>query len=317
VCAGGTDHVWEEVIEARAVRGYGCPFCANQRVSKTNALATTHPKLARAWHHHRNGTLTPREVVAGSNQVVWWKCKKGIDHEWRAMVANRVAGGGCPFCSNKAVSITNSLATCFPNIASDWHPVKNGKLTPSNVVGTSLRKVWWKCPRGPDHEWATMIVHRTSHRSGCPFCAGKKVSITNCLLTVCPDLAVEWHPRKNGRLTPKAVTTGSSKRVWWKCPLGPDHEWEITINKRARLGRGCPFCAGRLVSVTNSLASIFPEVAASWHPSRNGAIRPEDVLCGSKDSYWWLCARRHSWRAPVRERTVKTRGCPICREELR
>lgn len=35
----------------------------------------------------------------------------------------------------------------------------------------------------------------------------------NCLAVVNPKLAAEWHPTKNGSLTPDMVTKGSNKKV--------------------------------------------------------------------------------------------------------
>ena len=37
-----------------------------------------------------------------------------------------------------------------------------------------------------------------------------------------PELAKQWHPTKNGELTPNDVTPGSSKIVWWKCDKADD-----------------------------------------------------------------------------------------------
>ena len=48
-----------------------------------------------------------------------------------------------------------------------------------------------------------------------------------CLVTVNPDLAKEWHPTKNGDLTPENVFSKSGKKVWWKCPVcKTDHDRE-------------------------------------------------------------------------------------------
>lgn len=55
-----------------------------------------------------------------------------------------------------------------------------------------------------------------------------------------PDLAQEWHPIKNGDLTPQMFTAHSNKIVWWECKQG--HEWQDSCNHRAA-GRGCPNCA--------------------------------------------------------------------------
>lgn len=46
------------------------------------------------------------------------------------------------------------------------------------------------------------------------------------------DLIQQWHPTKNGDLTPKHVTAGSNKKVWWLCEN--NHEWEAVINGRGR-----------------------------------------------------------------------------------
>src|SRR5262249_55679307 len=96
-----------------------------------------------------------------------------------------------------------------------------------------------------------------------------------------PALAAQWHPTKNGALTPDKIPPGSGKRVWWRCPKGPDHEWRATVDNRTILQRGCPYCAGKLASITNSLASLFPAIAAQWHPTKNGQLTPADVVAGS------------------------------------
>ena len=59
-----------------------------------------------------------------------------------------------------------------------------------------------------------------------------------------PDLVKEWHPTKNGGLTPDQVSFGSSKKVWWKCGKDPSHEWETAPKERTRKSgsRGCPDC---------------------------------------------------------------------------
>ena len=59
-----------------------------------------------------------------------------------------------------------------------------------------------------------------------------------------PKLAKEWHPTKNGKLTPMDVTPSSARKVWWICEK--NHEWEASINNRT-MGTKCPYCAGKAV----------------------------------------------------------------------
>ena len=197
-------------------------------------LEVINPNLTEQWHHTKNGELTPKDVTPGSGKKVWWICHKG--HEWQAVIANRNLGDGCPYCAGKLVCEDNCLQTINPDLVKQWHPTKNGKLTPKDVLPYSRKKVWWICDR--KHEWEAIIKDR-SFGNGCPHCP-RRVYKGN-LDTVNPILAKEWHPTKNGKLTPRDVTLGFKRKVWWICEKG--HEWEAMIFSRNR-GRGCPYCSG-------------------------------------------------------------------------
>jgi len=155
-------------------------------------------------------------------------------------------GAGCPICANDVVQAGyNDLATLFPAVAAEWHPTKNGNLTPSQVVSGSHQTVWWRCALG--HEWRAEIVDRTRGTNGCPYCGNKKVLAGfNDLASIEPEIAAEWHPTLNGALTPEMVTAGSNRKVWWICPEG--HVWRTAISNRtnAKKRTGCPVCAGNL-----------------------------------------------------------------------
>jgi hypothetical protein len=206
------------------------------------ALGITHPKVAQQWHPEKNGNLKASDFTYGSNQKVWWKCPKDDDHEWEVQIFVRAkAGHGCPCCANLKVCKDNRLDLQFPEIAKEWHPVKNGNLKPSDFVFGSGKKVWWNCPKGEDHEWVAKISDRTGKASGCHCCAGKKLCKDNRFDLNYPEIAKQWHPHKNGDLKPSEFTSMSGKKVWWKCPKSDDHEWEVTIFNRTKSKR-CPFC---------------------------------------------------------------------------
>ena len=137
------------------------------------------------------------------------------------------------------------LSITHPNLVTEWDYDKNNTLGiyPDQITYGSDKKVWWICQYG--HEWQASINHRTnkSHPRGCPVCAGKTVVIGfNDLATVNPNLALEWHPTKNGNLKPSDVTISSGRKVWWLCEHG--HEWYVSINSRTSMQSGCPVCAG-------------------------------------------------------------------------
>ena len=190
---------------------------------------------------------------------------------WQAVLSSRTAGGnGCPYCAGKEVSITNSLASLFPDIAAEWHPTKNGDLSPDKVVAGSGKSIWWKCPKEQDHEWEATLAHRTHGEgaTGCPFCKGQKASISNSLASLFPEIAAEWHPTKNGDLTPDNVTAGSGKKVWWQCLNGSDHEWQAVVGSRTNLAAACPRCnKGWTVPGIRAFVSSLKEHLQTFTPA--------------------------------------------------
>ncbi|MBQ3111436.1 MAG: hypothetical protein IJC70_01005 [Firmicutes bacterium] len=63
---------------------------------------------------------------------------------------------------------TGSLAENFPQIAKEWHPTKNGTVTPEKVSPYSDAKVFWLCPIC-NQEYYASIGHRCAG-TGCPKC---------------------------------------------------------------------------------------------------------------------------------------------------
>lgn len=225
-------HSWQAMARNRTIYNTGCPKC-NAMVLKENCLTTTHPHLLSEWDYSKN-EITPDEVTHGSDQKVWWVCKN--DHEWDASVKRRaIYKFGCPYCSGKRVCKDNCIATMRPDLVEEWSD-KN-LFGPEKITCGSGKKVWWVCENG--HEWETSACERKNH--GCPYCSGNKVCEDNCLATKRPDLVEEWSDKNN--ISPKEVSYGSKKRVWWVCSNG--HEWISSINNRTN-NYECPHCSKRI-----------------------------------------------------------------------
>lgn len=189
-----------------------------------------------------------------------------------------------------------------------WDTEKNEGFSPHDVSYGSRKKAWWRCAKG--HEWEIMIKERT-YGKGCPVCANRVVIPgINDLATTHPQLAAEWHPTKNGITSPKTISYGTKKKVWWICDKG--HEWEATILSRS-YGAGCPVCSGKaVIPGENDMASMYPKIASEWHPSKNGNLRPDAVTPYSNRKVWWLCDKGHEYQAIISHRTGIGGGCPYC-----
>ena len=267
-------------------------------------------ELLRQWDANKNLALSPRDVSYGSKRSVWWCCDRG--HQWQAIVKSRVEGSGCPVCTHRRVEAgENDLGILYPLMAAQWHPSKNGALSPRDILAATHRKVWWRCEKG--HEWQANVESRSKGGAGCPFCTGKRpISGETDLMTLFPVLACWWHPTKNGVLRASDVTANSNRKVWWRCGLG--HEWQATVASMTRLGRGCPYCSGRKVLAGyNDLATREPKLAAQWHPTLNGNLTAQMVTVGSHRKAWWQCPEGHVWQSAIYSRAGKQKcGCPIC-----
>lgn len=201
----------------------------------------------------------------------------------------------------------------YERLLSEFHPTKNGELKLLDFSSGSEKKVWWKCNKENDHEWYSTVKDRFNKKeSKCPCCAGQKAVLSNCLATLNPELSKQWHPTKNGNLTPFNVTIGSSKKVWWKCDNADDHQWESRIADRIK-SPGCACCRGLKIVNSNCMATTHPELSKEWHPIKNGLMSPLNVISGSRKKAYWICKNGHEWKAIIKNRTHNS-GCPICKE---
>jgi hypothetical protein len=264
------------------------------------------PSLAKYWHPTKNGDLTPDNVYYRHTQKVWWMCDKG--HEWSRSPVEAAESKGCPYCTGYRVSKLTSLAALRPDLAKEWNHRCNGYLKPHSVKIKSRRKVWWVCEKG--HEWQMDVATRVSGIGNCPYCMGKRACYENAVSTLYPAVADQWHPGKNGDLTPDRVSFQSSKKAWWICDKG--HEWQAVIRTRTILGSGCPVCSCRAASSEYNLLTEYPEIAKEWDV-RNNEKGPEQYRPYSNKTVGWTCPTcGKSWEAQIIKRTRENAKCPFC-----
>jgi len=287
-CENG--HQWQATIASRARLNTGCPYCSGRYPSPDRNLATLHPNIATEWNEKKNG-ISADKISFGSDNKYWWICDQG--HDWKASPNARTSKGtGCPECANlhrsdrsrKATEELN-LQTQFPDLCSEWHNIKNAH-PPTYYMPGSSDKVWWKCQKG--HEWMASIGNRTSQKTGCPYCSGKRASEMHNFAVAFPELIKEWHPNKN-TLSPEKYTPRSNSIVWWQCING--HEWKSSISNRAT--RGCPKCSNQTskneIRILTELQSIFDDVRSrerigGWEVD---IFIPELKLAVEYDGYYW------------------------------
>jgi len=276
---------------------------------------TDYEDLVKEFHSTKNGHFKPKDFTFNSSKSVWWKCPNGDDHEWITKINHRTIGKTkCPFCSHRKLSITNSFLTLYPKMSKEWHPTKNGNLGPKDLIAGAKFKVWWKCIKDDKHIWEENVDYRVNQKKSCPFCSKRQGFLTssNNLGFVHPTLIKYWNKRKNGKLTPFDIISGSDKKYWWVCPDNNKHEWLQSSYQVTKLAKICPFCHFRKLSPDNNLLVMYPEVAIEFNKKKNKGLLPEKILPNTMEKVWWTCKHNHQWKATVRHRVYRKQGCPSC-----
>lgn len=143
------------------------------------------------------------------------------------------------------------------------------------------------------------------------------------LLYKFPELAKEWDYDNNGDINPSNISCGSSKEVFWICPICHHSYLKKVSNrtspsKRKSESKFCPICLGRIIIPGyNSLKAKFPDIIREeWDFSRN-KVDPDTIAPHqNKIKHWWICKKGHSYQAVVNNKISNNGGnCPYCSHE--
>lgn len=217
-----------------------------------------------------------------------------------------------------------SLDERAPEVARDWDVAGNGGVLASQVAWRSSLLASWLCHRC-GHRGENTIAGRTQiflkrgGEYGCRRCSIKRRDRPRpgkSLAEVWPDKAAEFDTERNAPWTPADLTTGSSRKMYWRCTAGLGHGSYLQMVSNRRKS-GCPACANRVVTGSNSLQAVAPDIAAQWHPAKNGDLQPSDVVAGANQRVWWRCVRGHEWQAYVSTRVHQGTRCPSCSQRHR
>ena len=371
--------------------------------------------LLQDWDYEANNAkgIYPDKVGSQSNTYAFWKCKYG--HKWKAKINNRYNGRGCPECKKRfktsfpEQAVFFYLKIKFPDAINAYKDVfSNGMeldvYIPSIKTGIEYDGIAWHkddtlereerkyeiCKRngitlirlkeniehyknnlniadqiilvkrqfsGKPISYAALdyairellyslqdvdpddLFARYFRKPGDPdiwkeIALGPKVKTdvnsrrdrdliyqtflvtkeNNSLASQYPEIAALWHPTKNGELTPEMFFPHANTCAWWLGKCG--HEWDTPITLMTR-GYGCPYCHGlRVLKGFNDLETVYPEIAAQWHPTKNGKDKPDMFTFGSGHKAYWICpVCKQDWQAAINNRTTNHHGCPYCTHE--
>lgn len=348
------------------------------------SLGSLYPEVANEWHPTKNGNLTPYDVFPKTNKKYWYLCPKNKSHEWLAKNSDRTAkNSGCPYCYRRVTPET-SLAAKYPVLAKDWHPTKNEGLTPETIAPKSAKWVWWVCSKG--HEYQLQPSERVLHHRGCTQCSkfggsaqetriyceikklfpdtkyrykieGSEIDVYIPSLGIGIEYDGEFYHRKKVKKDMAKNTLiknlGQNIIRVREHPLTKLSNLDVIAPVRElvksnidELFKSILIIAPSIKNIVssyleepdfinqdeflvymsyfpspfpeNSLAEVYPEVAAQWDYEKNYPLTPYNFTHGSKHRVWWLCPNGHSHQLTINHKTwhrnSKYSSCEFCKK---
>lgn len=312
-CPQGPDHLFEASPYSRTHGKGSCPCCRFRQLSVTNTLAALAPKAVLKTFDVKANGVKPTEIMAGGHQLYWWRCPVAPDHVWQTRISKRLAGHGCPACSGRQLSVTNSLATVSPQVAAELDPGLNSGITADQVIAGSHSNMTWRCSQDPTHIFSASPKNRTGpNRVGsCPFCIGRRLTDKSRLSVRFPQIAAELDTSLSG-VSADEVSFSSNQILHWRCVAG--HRWTASPNNRTRPSRpGCPECSlGQSskieVRIAHELSAFIDlDMSKSARLVRaDGTVYRVDMVCPSRkliiefDGQYWHKGKEAADRAKSR-----------------
>ena len=145
----------------------------------------------------------------------------------------------------------------------------------------------------------------------------KWVPLQDSILVRYPHLAAEADHQRAATmgLDFAHIAPGTKVVLPWRHPVatGGTHYWLQPGTSRVHMRAGCTICRGYVADHTTSLSARAPDLAAQWHPTRNGEHTPASITPGSRRKAWWLCSEcTYAWGARISSRALGGNGCPRC-----
>ena len=307
------DYSWQAKICNRT-NGRGCPSCSNRILVKgVNDLESCNPSLAAEWDYEKNSPVTPSDVFAKSGKKVFWLCPKG--HSYSATVLHRASGTNCPICnSGRQTSFAEQavffyIRKIFPDAISRYQDIfDNGMeldiFIPSIRLAIEYDGVFWHKDKNIERD---KLKYEICQKNNIYLIRLREADTSSWGLadeTFHMDKLDDSKNLKNliqyflDRIDPES-------NMW-------THSRKFHSSIKVDLDRDNQEIRQYMTDVKESLQTSYPQIAAQWHPTRNGTLLPSFFKCGSDYKAWWLCPEcGYEWQTSIGHRVNGT-GCPAC-----
>ena len=136
----------------------------------------------------------------------------------------------------------------------------------------------------------------------------------NSLAVLYPDIAKEWHPTKNGNITPDQISSETHDSYYWICSKC-GKEYKAMVKNRVRVGSGCKDCGQKttakkqMIKVinldTNEVFESVKEIEKKYNFRRGGIINCCRGVTKTSNGYHWAYLDREN---AVRKKRLKLKN---------
>lgn len=235
------EHEWRTKVTSRTsnTEPQDCPACfaryspkgtVNLRRKENIVASNLFDEDARQVR--RNAGYDKRRLPR--SYKVYWTCA-GQRHRWyESYKTLKERHWLCPKCS--------MTLNDFPHLKKEFVSKLNDyrKSREITIEKNSKLLITWRCSKDKNHIWKARLSNRINRKSGCPYCAGRKLASSNSLVKCFPQLAAEIHPKLNKSIEIKNLTANSTKKIFWLAKCG--HTWQTQVRLRTQRGYDCPKC---------------------------------------------------------------------------
>ena len=263
-------------------------------------LAKRFPELAAEWHPTQNGALKPENLSCSNDLVVWWVCSV-CGTEFEMAIKHRTGRrDGCPSCSKRGTSFPEQALFYY---ISQVYPDAENKYIFEGVeldVYIPSKKVAIEYDGGLWHK----NLKRDNKKDKHCFDHGIKLFRIRSAFLPKTDLA-EYIPCHEDKESIESAIKQLLIKLQGDCPVDVDISRD-ELDIRTALKRYVR---------DNSLAVVYPDLAAELAVDLNNGLTAENLLWGAGARVWWRCSKcGYEWKTSPNHRThanSKT-GCPHC-----
>lgn len=100
-----------------------------------------------------------------------------------------------------------------------------------------------------------------------------------------PQLVANFHPSKNGDLTPEDLRKGTRQKIWWVCERG--HEWECSVRAEWSRKGACPICSSNWTNyqLREFVARLLPHYDTLTQPVLFSIVQSSGLLQSTRSSF--------------------------------